>query len=233
MPPSRGHSPDPGRSPQKFAVLIDGSALFLAVRSIGIEDDRKLNYFALIEALCNDARLQGLRPAGEGSESLWAMWTAADPRNQGQEKFLEFAEQRLRWQVRRTAPSKAFMVEPSALYGVGGPSEPAKSHRLMRFDASIAFAMGRLADERKLVLVSDSYALREPMARVNEHGGDCSLAFFRHALDSRWLADLGLHAKRDAVADRFMDLDAHAASLFGTHEKEVARAVTENSKPWY
>src|SRR5262249_47789348 len=156
--------------------------------------------------------IDGLKQPTDGGDSIWSMWTSADPSNAGQTKFLEFAEQRLRWHVRASFPSQSFMVEPDALFGIGADST--KSARLLRFDASIAFAMGRLADTHRIVVVSDSFTLRDAMMRVNEHWGNtngrCVHAFFGQACDPRWRT-----VKRSDVEPKFIDLDDHQLELFG------------------
>lgn len=231
MPADRPTQADSRPNARPYAVLADGSAVFLAaVRHA--DGDRKLDYYALRDFLCR--AVPGLNPPGPSTNSKWVMWTAADPTNVGQAKFLEFAEQRLGWEIRKTPPSQAFTIEPSTLFGVGGSSEPAKSSRLIRFDAAIAFAMGRLAESHNLIVLSDSYALREPIARINGRpDGRCVLAFFGHALDPRWLAALRGHRTEDGIEDRFIDLDADAAKLFGLAEQEVVRPTQRPGELWY
>ncbi len=201
-------------SERPVAVLIDGSALFLASPS---PEEHRLNYFALMEVLVE--RVPGLQQPGKGRDSIWAMWTAAEPRNAGQVKFLEFAEQRLHWQVRPSRPAQSFMIEPEALFGIG-TTEMGRANRLIRFDAPIAFAMGRLAQTHRLVVITDSYSLFEPMARINENwgakNGKCVLAFFGQACDMRWRA-----AFRSPDAPEFIDFDEYQPKLFGIEEREV------------
>lgn len=212
-------------SAKRCAVLIDGSALFLASAS-RIMDGRRLNYFALIELLTR--QIQGLRAPGESADSIWTMWTSADPSNAGQSKFLEFAEQRLRWQVRASMPWQSFVIEPEALFGVN--ADAAKSGRLVRFDAPIAFAMGRLADTHQLIVVSDSFTLRESMLRVNEHWGtqhgSCVHAFFGQACDPRWRS-----VRKSDLDPVFVDLDEHQAELFGLESEEVKRPAAQPGQP--
>ena len=203
---------DPPKPLCSVAVLIDGSALFLEN-----PEEKRLNYFALNEVLVS--RVPGLQLPIPNGASIWSMWTAADSRNAGQMKFLEFAEQRLHWSVRTVPPRLAFTVEPEALFGIGS-ADASRFGRLIRFDAPIAFAMGRLAESHRLVVVSDSFALASTMARVNEHWGAdnnrCALAFFGRACDQRWRGVL-----RDEFAPEFIDLDDHQSKLFGIEEKEV------------
>lgn len=215
----------PSQTP--YAVLIDGSALFLASVSRSM-DGRRLNYFAFAEVLTQ--RLPGLKMPGPGSDSIWTMWTSADPANAGQSKFLEFAEQRLRWQVRASMPWQSFVIEPETLFGLN--ADATKSGRLVRFDTSIAFAMGRLAETHRLIVVSDSFTLREPMMRVNEHWGakhgPCVHAFFGQACDARWRS-----VRKSTEEPEFIDLDEHQAELFGVESEEVRRPAAQPGQPIY
>lgn len=209
----------------KYAVLVDGSALFLASRTL---EERKLNYFALMDILTNHPDLPGLAASGEASDCIWTMWTAADPRNSGQTKFLDFVEQQLRWEVRGILPYQAYMVEPEVLFGLG--ELPPKAKRLIRFDAQIAFAMGALGQDYRLVVISDSFALYDSMVRVNEnwHAGRSTLAFFGHACDPRWRSALV-----GPSAPGFIDLDEYQTEIFGIQEQEVLRSTKASSKRVY
>lgn len=211
---------------KRCAVLIDGSALFLASAS-RIMDGRRLNYFALVDLLVRE--VEGLKTPSESTDSIWTMWTSADPSNAGQSKFLEFAEQRLRWQVRASLPWQSFVIEPEALFGLN--ADTAKSGRLVRFDTSIAFAMGRLAESHRLIVVSDSFTLRESMIRVNEHWGaehgPCVHAFFGQACDPRWRT-----VRKSSGDPLFIDLDDHQAELFGLEtSEEVRRPAAQPGQP--
>jgi hypothetical protein len=201
------------------AVLIDGSSLFLASRALG-EANARLNYRSLVDVLCKE--VPGLKPAQQiGRIPSWVMWTAAAADNEGQQKFLDFAERDLHWEVRRFAPSLAFTAEPSAIFGVSGGGDSSRASRLIRFDASIAFAIGRLADTHRIVVVSDSFPLSEPMLRVNEHHGSndrCTLAFFGRAIDPRWYVTI-----KQPNAPKFLNLDDFEVELFGLPRKEIAR----------
>jgi hypothetical protein len=214
MPTAQQSSATPTPAPTKpCAVLIDGSALYLATASRATES-RRLNYFALVEVLVREF---GVRPPSDNGSSIWTMWTSADPGNAGQSKFLDFAEQRLRWQVRSMYPSQAYMIEPETMFGIGVDST--KSGRLLRFDAQIAFAMGRLAESHRLVVVSDSFPLRDAMLRVNENWArtteGCGRAFFGQSSETRWLTTR--HTDFDAP---FLDLDRFHDELFGGEPRE-------------
>ena len=200
------------------AVLIDGSALYQAIHTASLApDDRRFNYIAFVDLLIS--RVVGLEPGGSGSSSVWTMMTSADPRNAGQAKFLEFAESRLGWDIRTALPVHSFMVEPQVLFGVG-QADSLRNGRLIRFDASIAFAMGRLAETHRLVVVSDSFPLALTMLRVRElweaKVGRSYLAFFGRALEPRWHGVLRGQRGLD-----FIDLDEDVPALFGTSEMEV------------
>ncbi len=192
------------------AVLIDGSALFLAARSI--QEDRSLDYRALVQILLECVQsLEPPRPDRGGSP--WVMWTSASPQNPGQTKFLHFAERELNWEVRSFAPADSFMVEPSTILGIS--ADPRSAGRLVRFDASIAFAAGRLADRHRLIIVSDSFALSDTLARTVSIAGPLNrpiLAFFGSALDARWQRLL----RRKQEPLEFIDLDLYENRLFGS-----------------
>jgi hypothetical protein len=213
-------NPLPDRLP--VAVFVDGSALFLAAKLAG--DGRALDYRQLIDLLCE--LVEGLVPPGRdvgGRPSTWVMWTSASAENAGQNRFLEFAEKDLLWAVRRIAPSDSFMVDPSSVIGLIG--DPKATSRLIRFDSQIAFAMGRLAVEHRIVVVSDSYPLAASLVRARQlrqdHHANNVLAFFGRALDPRWQR---LLRDREGVGIDFIDLDEHESQLFGGG-KEVRRAV--------
>jgi hypothetical protein len=205
-----------------FAVLIDGSALFLTVRSI--HEGRQLDYRQLVNVLCNS--VEGLPPSWQPISNLWVMWTSVSPQNQGQARFLDFAENELGWETRRFSPADSYMVDPSGVLGLG--AEGRSSTRLLRFDAPIAFAMGRLAESHSLVIVSDSYTLSDAFlrsARVpTASARSRTLAFFGRSLDARWQRTL----RTDPASPTFIDLDEHESELFGDTQPSGHKA-TEKS----
>lgn len=192
------------------AVLIDGSALFLTVRSL---IDRNLDYKAFIALISR--HVPGVREAGTSVDATrWVMWTSVSPQNEGQNRFLDFAENQLHWEVRRFSPADSFIVEPSTLFGAVSDAKGVHQ-RLLRFDASIAFALGRLAENHRIVVVSDGFGLADPMIRAAKIGRSIpkpTLAFFGRALDSRWQRLLRVEPDH---APRFLDLDDHEDELFG------------------
>lgn len=217
-------NPRPSRAshvsdPSSCAVLIDGSALYLATRSL--YEGSQLDYRELIDVLVD--QVQGVKPP-LANDAHWVMWTAASAQNAGQTRFLDFAENQLRWSVRRFSPVDSYMVEPTSLIGMSGDSRT--SNRLMRFDASIAFAIGRLAGPTcRIVVLSDSYALADPLIRA---GRVCktkpTVAFFGRAIDSRWPRAL---RSSNAQVD-FLDLDEFEFQLFGAPEEEVVQQFEDD-----
>jgi len=203
----------------KSAVLIDGSALFLASRlhGEGAEGPPRLDYKALVDVLTQE--VEGLSlPTTSTQESPWVMWTAASPNNEGQTKFLDFIAHELHWEVRRYFPSQAFVFEPTSVFGIGG-GDGTKTSRLIRFDAQIAFAMGRLAQDHKVVVVSDSFSLYDPMLRIAEFSEKPTLAFFGRDLDPRWHSVI----KGDDPTPQFVDLERFESELYNIPRKEVPR----------
>jgi hypothetical protein len=151
------------------------------------------------------------------------MWTSVASQNQGQARFLDFAEKELCWETRRFAPADSYMVDPSAILGYGGESRSAT--RLLRFDAQIAFAMGRLAETHSIVVVSDSYSLSDAFLRTARIPGprSRSLAFFGRALDPRWQRVL----RSEPDSPDFVDFDDHETALFGEPTIPVDRDVQQ------
>ena len=203
------------------AVFIDGSALYIAARSL--YEGRPLDYHALIRLLISE--IPGVDKPGPNSRTLWVMWTASAPQNVGQNRFLEFAENDLKWEVRRISPAESFIVEPNSLLDL---SQSTRS-RLIRFDASIAFAMGRLAEKRRIVVISDSFALAQPLVLSHEVSGlgeskPAVLAFFGRALDARIQTVL----RKEADAITLLDFDDHEDQLFGSSRVEERRERTRD-----
>lgn len=202
------HQPNAGTP---AIVLIDGSALYMAARLL--YEGRQLDYHGLVRVLTEAC--PGLERPGPQSRTSWVMWTSAAAQNAGQNRFLDFAENDLQWEVRRVAPSDSFTVEPSQVLD----ASPNTRNRLVRFDASIAFAMGRLAEKRRIVVVSDSFGLAQPLLLARqvpgfEHREPAVLAFFSQALDSRWQ---GLLRKSEKL---FVGLDDFEEQLFGSRIQE-------------
>jgi hypothetical protein len=143
------------------------------------------------------------------------MWTSASPQNQGQGRFLDFAENELRWEVRRFSPTDSYMVEPTTVLGLSPDGRAAS--RLVRFDAGIAFAIGRLAELHRIVVVSDSFALADPLIRTSNIVLDSTkrpvLAFFGRGLDARWQRVLRTEGD---FAPILVDLDDFEEKLFGS-----------------
>ena len=123
------------------------------------------------------------------------------------------------------------MVEPDVLFGIAA-TDRVRVSRLIRFDAQIAFAIGRLAESHRLIVISDSYALKEPMAIVNRYVGTdvgkSVLAFFASSRESRWASAL-----RSADAPEVINLDDFQAELFGIHSQEVDSQAREPGTLFY
>lgn len=205
---------------RQSVVLIDGSALYMATRDLS--EGRQLDYQALVRLLCAKAQVQ---PGGPNSSTRWVMWTSASAHNEGQSRFLDFAKNELQWQIRSFPPADSFVVEPSSIRD----DSPSVKNRLVRFDASIAFAIGRLAEANRLVILSDSFPLAEPLRLARKlHPVAPALAFFSRALDKRWHAWLRREASDASV--EFIDLDTED-QLFGSPgRKPVEERRTTEAK---
>jgi hypothetical protein len=185
---------------------MDAGAVFFAIREL--HEGAQLNYPQLMEVLSR----QGFPlPTGQPAGPMWVLWSSAVAANPGQVRFLQFAERELRWNVRRFSPADSYMVDPA---GLGASGDPKLANRLMRFDASIAFAIGRIAVDHRIAVISDSFALAEPLVRAARTVRQKNvLAFFGRLLDPRWQRLLRDDANESVT---FLDLDEDEESLFGS-----------------
>lgn len=198
----------PTNSSTKTAVFMDAGAVFFAVRDL--QESAQFQYPALMQLLAREGF--PLPSAEKNPNHLWVLWSSVVPHNTGQVRFLQYAERELGWTVRRFHPTEGYVVDPATL-GLSGGGAPL-ANRLMRFDASIAFAIGRLAEDHRVALVSDSFALAEPLsraARVSRR--PALLSFFGRLLDPRWQT---LLREKSESTIKFMDLDQHEDVLFGS-----------------
>lgn len=198
----------PANNSAKTAVFMDAGAVFFAAREL--QESAQFNYQALMQLLSREGF--PLPSSGSNGSHLWVLWSAVVAHNTGQVRFLQYAERDLGWTVRRFHPTEGYVVDPATL-GLSGDGARL-ANRLLRFDASIAFAIGRLAEDHRVAVISDSFALAEPLlraARVSKR--PALLSFFGRLLDPRWQTLL-----REGSADliKFIDLDQHEDVLFGS-----------------
>lgn len=182
----------------RTALLVDGTALYFRSKE---ERSERLDYEALNDRLLASAQVSAFDPA--------LFFTTYDPSNEGQNKFLSFVRARLGWTT-ETRP----VWEADPLPRDAPRSD--KSNAFVRFDAPIAFALGRLCDRRdRIIVLSDSYGLCAPMLAAAEYDAEIVLAFFGRQVDPRWHSAL---AKGSRV--QLLDLDAYDDELFGSGSRE-------------
>ncbi len=189
---------------QKSAVLIDGSTLFLSARALY---EGQLDYRKLFPVL--KQHLPWLNEPSD--ENPWVMWTSASADNGPQSRFLEFAQRELRWEVRASSPAETYLIDPTMLSSIG-PDHPIRP-KLLRFDAAMAFALGRLSsDNFRCLVLSPSFQLAEPLRIVASVNSNLkpAVAFFGHGLDPRMQQFL---TNRESPVD-FVDLSNFADNLF-------------------
>jgi hypothetical protein len=187
----------------RVAALFDGTALYFRSREIYPERER-LDYEALSRELLRRP-LQGKGPASSFDPALF--FTTFDPQNEGQAKFITFLHSRLHWRVEPRPVWDADPLPKDAPWERG-----AGRNEFVRFDAPIAFALGRLVDRcDRIVVVTDSFALEQPMSAAAQYGkAEIVLAFFGSQLDPRWMQVI--RTSRGNV--EFWDLD-ESPTLFG------------------
>jgi len=192
---------------QANALLTDGSALFYTSRFVG--DNRPLNYRRMEERIKLGVALD--------SFEFSRFYTAFDPANEGQGKFLGFIERDMGWEL-ETLPVGEAVVTPTT-FTTYQSNEP---RPFIRFDASISFALGRLAGVySRVVVISDSYAIARPIMQTAARGTLVTLVFFRQCLDPRWnkllreISPTNKRLPRSSDKVEFLDLDQYVDELFG------------------
>jgi hypothetical protein len=103
-------------------------------------------------------------------------FTLIDFKNDKQKRFVSFLEEGLGWNINCLNVLELLPGEDGARY---------------RFDANIAFTLGKLAPEHNnIVIITDSYALAEPLLDLASRGKTVSVAFFNTNMDPRWFRRL-------------------------------------------
>lgn len=206
--PSRRTNSTTPLGPKKTAVFMDAGAVFFAVRDM--HEGQQMSYPALMNLLAGSGF--PLPSRSDDDDHLWAMWSSAVTQNPGQMRFLQYAERELRWRVRRFHPAEGYMVDPMSF---GSSSDARSANRLLRFDASIAFAIGRVAEDHRIAVITDSFAVAEPLVKAARMAGQsCTnlIVFFSRLLDPRWQRLLRGEGRMPV---ELLDLDEHQEQLFG------------------
>lgn len=195
-------------STSRVAVLIDGTALYFRSREGRSE---RLDYEALDRVLRAKAQVTGFNPA--------IFFTTYDPTNEGQSKFLTFLRSRLQWAI-ETRP--VWDADPLPRDAPWERSE--RRNEFIRFDAPIAFAVGRLVDRcKQVIVISDSFGLEQPLQAAGQMNiAKIILAFFAHHIDPRWPGSL----KGDRTHVEFWDLDESEEAIFGRDSKPKSVVTT-------
>lgn len=185
------------KATQRAAALIDGTALYFRSRE-GRSD--RLDYEALDRVLAEKAGVAAFDPS--------LFFTTYDAQNEGQAKFLTFLRTRLHWKDECRPVWDADPLPKDAPW-----ERTERRNEFIRFDASLAFALGRLVDRRdRVVVVTDSFALEQPMLAAGEYQrAEIVLAFFGRQLDQRWLPVI----QGGKTRIKFWDLDEYSQQIFG------------------
>ena len=159
---------------RKTALLVDGTAQYLAAKIASPKGRFKY-----------DAMLDILRAARKVSRfDLAIHFTSFHPSNDGQTSFLKYIGE---WVMVDAVPvSEAVLATMTPMGSIGDSADASTHPAYIRFDARIAFCLGRLAGQYDFVIVSDSYALSAPALEAKNRGSEVLLAFFGQSLDPRW-----------------------------------------------
>ncbi|MGA2441049.1 MAG: hypothetical protein ABSH08_08825 [Tepidisphaeraceae bacterium] len=186
------------------SLLVDGSALFFGQRAAS--PDRNLDYTVLLDLMQRHGQHQWpARPA--------YFFTAADEANEKQAKFHQMIQGQLGWTVRQMPPHEA-VVSNTLLND--GPS------RIIRFDALIAYSLGRLAgrpDVSRVFIISDSWPLAACIKDCVGRGTPVTVCFFGDFIDTRFHK---LFREYDASKLDFLDLE-HEPRLFNRPRPTLRR----------
>lgn len=171
-----------------------------------------MNYVALQDQLERENR------SGDPPKTAF-FFTAADEGNPNQVKFNDMIRNTIGWHVHQVAPHEASIINP--LLDEHAP-------RIIRFDAMIAYALGRLTAGRnvpanvtnmenspvsRVFIVSDSWALAGPVKDCVSRGTSVTMVFFGSLIDNRWHKVLRDAEKAGSKLD-FFDLDTVTQRLF-------------------
>lgn len=180
--------------------MTDGSALFLSFKFL--EATKPLDYRRLEELLKEQLRLK--------SFDLSIFFTAFDPANEGQLKFLGFIRDVMKWSVEAAPISEAIVTPPTVTTIEANQSRP-----YIRFDARIAFCLGRLAGLYNVAVISDSYGICSPILETVKRDSKVTLAYFGQLLDPRW----GKNLREASSPITWIDLDRYLEDLLGAESR--------------
>jgi len=155
------------------AVIGDLTSLYFASRTHGNTID-----YAKVD--------QHLKDCAEVDDWDFTMWfTLFDPKNREQRTFINFLRKELDWNV-----------DTNLVYDLVDEDGPEK----YRFDSQISFTVGRISQEfDKIVVVSGSYNIAEPLLELSERGKKVSVAFYNDLMDPRWFRRLFYNERVDFI----------------------------------
>jgi hypothetical protein len=216
-----------GSHTNNWFLLVDGTALFFGQRKIS--PDKNMNYLVLRDAIQRESG------AATGPRGAF-FFTASDEGNPNQVKFHDMIRSAVGWHVHPIPPHDATTANPLL-------DQPASMS--IRFDAMIAYALGRLtasgasstpiqsgsqqAGGRLRVLVlSDSWPLAGPIKDCVARGAAVTVVFFGSLIDNRW-HKVFRDAERSESGLDFFDLDVIAPRLFD--RTRIAKKVHDDLLP--
>jgi hypothetical protein len=179
-----------------WSLLADGSALFFGQRTVSPE--KNLDYFRL-------ADLIQMEVGSSVAPKPGFFFTASQDSNEKQLKFNDMLQNELGWNVQACPPHEAMIANPLLTD---------QSCRVIRFDAMIAYCLGRLAGQpetKRIALITDSWPLARPVRDCVLRGTPVTVVFFGSVIDTRWHR---MFREMDGKGLRFFDLDPLAERLF-------------------
>jgi hypothetical protein len=199
------------------ALLVDGSALFFGQREAS--PDKNLDYVELLGAMKRHS--SGGWPAKPAY-----FFTAADEANEKQAKFHQIIQKDLGWVVRQMPPHEAGIIN-SLL------TDDKSRSRIIRFDALIAYSLGRIAGHpnvSRVFIISDSWPLASCVKDCVARGTPVTMCFFGDFIDTRWHK---LFREYEAANLDFLDLEREP-NLFNRPRQVVRKedAILRDLPQW-
>lgn len=201
----------------KVALLIDGSALYFGQREAS--PDKNLDYSALVDAMRRHHN------SGWPAKPAY-FFTAADESNEKQAKFHQIIQKDLGWAVRQMPPHEAGII--NALL-----TDDKSRSRIIRFDALIAYSLGRIAghpDVSRVFIISDSWPLASCVKDCVGRGTPVTVCFFGDFIDTRWHK---LFREYEPARLEFLDLEREP-NLFSRPRQLVRKedAILNDLPQW-
>ena len=196
-----------------FAYLLYDAARTFLLNGM-LPEGMRFDIFALSELLADL-----LTQRGESPDYHTHLFTSLDPKNVAQVKFLDTCK--------NTFPNTRLQIcepwEADAFNSAIWRDDRGNQYRHFSHSAKIAFFLGAFYARKnasRIMLLTDSYDLKDPILSCVNAGIPVSIVWFGQFLDTRYRPLLREHNLLE-----FWDLDLHPKVLSGAPAKQTDRKV--------